>query len=306
MSVQVRPFRRADRDQVTELANAHIAAVVPNASISVQALLSHLEREPGEFIVDPWVVERLTLVAEQRGRIVAAAHLLRYGKDDRVSQSYRGAGEIRWLLCWPAASFWPDAEEAGGALALACLEQLDRWQVDRGYADGTLPVPGVYGVPEQWPHVRTIYERAGFVPEGRTEAIYLGRVADLPRPGPAPLPGLTHRRTVGVNGTRFSVVQDAHVIGYVEVDTTLDAGSRTSRLGGWADIGNLHVEPAYRRKRIGTWLVSLAADWLELGGVARVLDYLTIGESGFDARAAFLGTLGFRELTRTIRGMVRA
>jgi hypothetical protein len=67
-SIQVRPFARGDREQVTTLVNAHIGAVVPNVSVSVQGLLSQLEREPGEFIVDRWVTERLTLVAEQHGR----------------------------------------------------------------------------------------------------------------------------------------------------------------------------------------------------------------------------------------------
>ena len=63
--VQVRPFRRADRDQLTRLVNAHAEAVVPGMSVSVNTVLSSLERQPGEFIVDPWVSERVTLVAEQ-------------------------------------------------------------------------------------------------------------------------------------------------------------------------------------------------------------------------------------------------
>jgi len=33
--VQVRPFRRADRDQLTQLVNAHAEAVVPGMSVSV-------------------------------------------------------------------------------------------------------------------------------------------------------------------------------------------------------------------------------------------------------------------------------
>ena len=75
-SIAVRPFRRSDRDQLTDLLNAHAEAVVPGMSVPVNAVLSQLERDPGEFIVGPWVSERATLVAEQRGR-VAAAHLLR-------------------------------------------------------------------------------------------------------------------------------------------------------------------------------------------------------------------------------------
>ena len=51
--VQVRPFRRADREQLTALVNAHIQAVVPGVSVSVNTVMSQLERDPGEFIVDP-------------------------------------------------------------------------------------------------------------------------------------------------------------------------------------------------------------------------------------------------------------
>ena len=61
-SVRVRPFRRSDRDQLTQLVNAHAGAVVPGMSVSVNTVLSSLERRPGEFIEDPWVSERVTLV----------------------------------------------------------------------------------------------------------------------------------------------------------------------------------------------------------------------------------------------------
>ena len=43
-SVQVRPFRRDDRDQLTQLVNAHAEAVVPGMSASVNAVLSSLGR----------------------------------------------------------------------------------------------------------------------------------------------------------------------------------------------------------------------------------------------------------------------
>ena len=101
--IQVRPFRRGDRDQLTMLVNAHAGAVVPGMSVSVNTVLGSLERRPDEFIEDPWVSERVTLVAEQRGRIAAAAHLLRYYPDDRAGPAYRDAGEISWLLYWPLA-----------------------------------------------------------------------------------------------------------------------------------------------------------------------------------------------------------
>ena len=85
-SIEVRPFHGRDRQQLTDLVNSHAQAVVPGLGISVSALLSELERQPGEFIVDPWVSERATLVAGQNGRVSAAAHLLRYYPDERAGQ----------------------------------------------------------------------------------------------------------------------------------------------------------------------------------------------------------------------------
>src|ERR1700748_1716658 len=126
--VQVRPFRRADRDQLTQLVNAHAEAVVPGMSVSVNTVLSSLERRPGEFIEDPWVSERVTLVAEQAGRVAAAARVLRYFPDERAGVDARDAGEICWLLFWPQVPagnpHWPDATAAAEALMAAGGAQL--------------------------------------------------------------------------------------------------------------------------------------------------------------------------------------
>jgi GNAT superfamily N-acetyltransferase len=299
--VEVRPFRRGDRVQLTALVNAHVQAVVPGMSVSVNTVMSQLERDPGEFIVDPWVAERATLVAEQRGRVVAAAHLLRSGGGEGVGDSYRDAGEISWLLYWPEATYWPDSAEAADAMVSACLAQLRRWGVSRWYADGALPAPGVYGVPEQWPHVRALYQRAGFVHEGHTEVVLLARVDELPRPSMAPLAGLVLRRAVGVNGTRLSACLGDEVVGYIEVETNLGDGGRLVQLGGWADVGNLQVSEAHRRQGVARWLVGQAADWLRLARVERLLDYAWADREDC---LALLGRLGFRELARTARGWV--
>ncbi|MEV0340414.1 hypothetical protein AB0H49_15415 [Nocardia sp. NPDC050713] len=104
----IRSFRRDDRDQLTRLVNAHIAAVIPGVSLSVNTVLSQMERRPTETIIDPWVVERVTLVAEQAGAVVAAAHLLRYGVGSQVSDSYRDAGVLEWLV---AANWDPTGPE---------------------------------------------------------------------------------------------------------------------------------------------------------------------------------------------------
>jgi GNAT superfamily N-acetyltransferase len=308
-SIEVRPFRRSDREQLTQLVNAHAAAVVPGMGVSVNTVLSSLEREPGEFITDPWVSERVTLVARQLDRVAAAAHLLRHYPDER-GKAARDMGAIEWFLFWPEAPagnpFWPDATDAADALMAACIGQLEEWGVTRRQADGELPVHGVYGVPEQWPHISALYQRAGFVHTGHTEIVYLARVADLPRPAVAPVAGLAVRRSVGMNGTRLSAVLGADVIGYIEVEI-FEEGERLSRHGGWADVGNLHVTPGYRRRGVGTWLLGQTADWLRLAQVERLLDYAWLegtdggGQDYADYRA-FLPAVGFRELTRTRRG----
>jgi len=306
-SIEVRPFRRSDRDQLTKLVNAHAEAVVPGMSVSVNVVLRQLERDPGEFIIDPWVSERATLVAEQEHRITAAAHLLRYFADERAGESYRGSGQIRWLVFWPLAPagnpYLPDPRLGAEELIAACVRQLDGWGVAWQGADGALPADGVYGVPEQWQHIRALYQQAGFAHTGDTEIVYLARIGDLRRTA-EPVAGLALRRSVGINGTRLSAVLGTDVIGYIEVET-LAAGERLPRHGGWADIGNLRVTERYRRRGVATWLLGQAAEWLDLGQVARLLAYASLEDSGDASDRAFLAAAGFRELTRTQRGWTR-
>ncbi|WP_328498090.1 N-acetyltransferase [Streptomyces sp. NBC_00414] len=292
---QVRPFHRDDRDQLTELVNTHVAAVVPGLSLSVNTVLSAMTRQPDEFITDAWVAERATLVAEQHGHVVAAAHLLRHRADPEVGEAYRNAGSIDWFVCHPPASFRPDTGQAADLLMAACLARLARWDVRVRYADGSLPAPAVYGLPRPWPHIRAAYERAGFRHTGDTEVLLIAEVADLPPA--APLPGVRADRTVGECGTRFTARSDTRVLGFIEIDTTLDRPERHARGGGLADIGNLHL--AHPVAGLETWLLARAAHWLRLSGVRTLLAY----ESS-DATEAIrrLTSAGFHELTRTDRG----
>ncbi len=293
---EVRPFRRDDRDQLTELVNAHVGAVLPGVSLYVNTVLRQLEREPEEVIVDPWVAERRALVAVEREAIVAGALLLRYAGDDRVSESYRGTGEIRWLVCRH------DSGAAGDALVAAALDALTAWGVRRTYADGTLPALATYGVPDCWPHVAALYERHGFVARGQVEVILVARVAELPAPGAPPVDGLTVQRSVGACGTRFTAVRGGEVLGMIEVESDLTDGGTRSRLAGWSDVGNLLVGEPHRRHGVATWLLAVAAEWLRLGGVERLVAYAKPEQ---EDELGFYASAGFRELTRTRRGWER-
>ncbi|MEO3975052.1 N-acetyltransferase [Streptomyces sp. CAU 1734] len=300
-SLSVRPFHREDRDQLTDLVNAHTAAVVPGAAVSVNTVLTSLERRPEEYIIDPWVAERVTLVAEERRRIVAAAHLLRYRNDPDVGEDYRDTGHIAWFLHTPPEEPAAPGEESGRAaevLMSACLAQLTRWHVRARHADGQLPSPGVQGVPEQWPHVRAVLARAGFVHTGPTEVLSLAAVRDLPAPGPAPVPGMTLRRTLGPLGTRLTARLGGADAGHIELDTTLDRPERHARSGGMAEIADLELPGDAHPELLG-WLLGGARQWLELCGCDRLLTCAYEDEAGeIEAMSGF----GFRELTRTARG----
>jgi GNAT superfamily N-acetyltransferase len=297
-SIQVRRFRRDDRVQLTDLVNAHVSAVMPGVTVSVNAVLNQLEREPGEFIVDPWVAERLTLVAEQRRRIVGAAHLLRYRDDDDVGAQFKGAGEIKWLLFWPPQPYWRSDDDPAAALMDASLAALTRWSSCPLHADGSLPAPAVYGVPDQWPHVAAAYERAGFRHVGPVETILVADVAGLITG--THVPGVTARRSVGVNGTRLTAVEGGAEAGYIEVE--IGVGEARQGRPTVADIGNLEVNEEHRGRGIGRWLVGQAAEWLRLGQVDRVIAY---SQDDDDPCLGFLQRVGFRELTRTRRGWTK-
>jgi hypothetical protein len=117
-------------DQLTDLLNAHLDAVVPGFALPAAYLADRLTRDPGEAIVDPWVVRRRTLVAVERDRVVAAAHLLRYGATPDVGPAFRNVGEIAWLVAWPSA------REAAEAVLAAGLRRL---------ADGGAEAPWLMG-----------------------------------------------------------------------------------------------------------------------------------------------------------------
>lgn len=298
-STVIRPFQRSDREQVTDLVNAHVGAALPGVSVSVNAVMSQLEREPNEAIVDPWVSERSTLVAIESERVIAAAHLLRYADEVRVSESYRNLGEIRWFVCVP------QNESAGDALVGACTAQLTAWQVSRQAADVSLPCPCCYGVPDCWPHLKKLFERGGFRHDGPTEVILAADVRALPEAAGAPFPGVTVRREMGgpvVATTRFSAWLGDEPIGFADIATDLTHGGTLSRLVGWGELDSLYVADAYRRRGVATWLIGHAADWLRLGHADRLIAYCEPAQAGI---FEFANAAGWRELLRTDRGWFR-
>jgi GNAT superfamily N-acetyltransferase len=293
------PFERSHLEQLAPLVNAHISSVIPSWAIPGDYLAGRLERDPGEYVVDPWIAERTTLVGLERERVVAGVHLHRYADDERVAPSYRNAGEIAWLLCWP------DEAAAGRAVLAEALAQLDGWGTRRRVATADLYVPTFHGVADCWPHVGELLRQAGFEPmAGHAETLWCGRLDGLVAEPEPPLPGLAVRRSVANLSTRFTALLDGLEVGIFDVASDLTQAGTLPALRGWADVWSLEVDEELRSRGIGTWLVGQGAGWLSLGGCAHIA--LTVA-GGDEARAAPLyRRLGWRPIARFERAWILA
>ena len=282
----VRPFEYADREQLTGLVNTHVSAVIPGVEVPVERVVAQLHKEPAEIITDPWVAERECLVAVERDAVVAGALLHRYRGDDDVNESWRNAGDIRWLVCSISSV------DAGAQLLSGCLEQFERWDVATRYADGTVPCPGCYGVPSTWPHIRALYEDAGFVGPDHTEQIFAARCEDLLG---HELPGTRVERTIGMFGARFELYDADERIGYFDLGELFADGT-------WCDVGGVYVDDDLDNAlAIRSALYSTAAEWLLLGGVERLLDYYSADVLS-PMYLETLVSLGFTKLVENDRG----
>ena len=296
MSVAVRLFERRDRDQLTTLANLHVAAVIPGVVLSVNALLAQLEREPDENILDPWVAERCCLVAERNHEVVAGALLHRFRADADVGPAYRGTGEVRWLVCKT------DAAEAGAILLREALERMNRWEVTVVGAECGLPALACYGVPDTLPHIRKLLTDADFGEPTRTEIVLAARCDALA--GHA-LEGGSIERTLGLLGARLTLRRDDTELGFIEVSDHSNAMARSSVATRWADVGNLTFANDDYLDLAMAPLLSAAADWLLLGGVTRLVDYWA-HDIHRPEYLAQLERLGFRRLVVNERGFRRS
>ena len=292
MSVTIRDLRRDDRDQLTWLVNLHVSTVIPGVALSTNVVLAQLEREPGEVIVDPWVAERRCLVAVSEHNIVAASLLLRYASGEEVGDAYQGAAEIRWLIGLPGR------REACRSLLDESIGILRGWDPTHIYADGALPAPGCYGIPDSWPHVRRLLVDAGFDGPARTE---LALAAPCARLVGRDLDGVSVRRSVGDPGARLDLERAGSPIGFIEVGEISQALSRSTSALAWTDVGNLSVTPPGTPVEVMPALLSAAADWLLLGGVDRLIAYYAEEVDSPDY-LAILERCGFIRLSTNERG----
>lgn len=297
----IEPFQPDHLPQVQALINTHMGTLVPGWALPEGYIASRLQRDPGEYVVDPWVAARVTLCAIERQRVVAAAHLLRYGAGAEVGPHYHNAGEIAWLLAWP------DATCAADSILLATREQFTRWGVAEAWAlEGCLPAGPFAGLPDAWPHIEAALTGAGYrrnLAIARDEALYGGYLDQIPPPAAPPLAGLTIQRTTGRFGARFIASINGQETGDCDCLSDLTEGGALPALRGWGELAELEVREPWRNRGIGTWLVQHAAAWLRLGGCNRIV--LSVAAEDEAAGAGrFYQRLEWNTLVRFRRGLV--
>lgn len=294
--MQIEPFIPRHLPQVQALVNLHLAAVAPGWGISASHLARHLERDETETVTDPWVIDRKTLCAVEGYRVLAAAHLLRYGDGPEVGDSFCGVGEIGWIVAYPKE------RDALAALLDAAHAQLVAWRVTREYGWGAgLPAGPFGGVADTWPHVIAALQAAGYQPgAAHREALYGGSLLGIPSPGDPPIAGLALRRVVGTFGTRFDVLHGDEEIGHCDVLVDLTHGGAVPAPHSWAELGELEIAEGWRNRGIGGWLVRHAVRWLVLGGAERIV--LSVAADDESAGAGrFYQRFGWNALARMIR-----
>lgn len=300
MTLTIAPVGPEHVPQLQALVNAHLSAVVPGWGYPADFIARRLSANPDEYILDPWVRERETLCALERDRVVAAAHLLRYGAGPEVSPDFQNVGEVAWLVAWP---------EAGAAMAglLAAVHQrMQRWGVRQIYAGNGGPGPLLGGVMEVWPHLIQALTQAGYDSHsGRSEALFGGRLDHLPPPGELPLQGLALGREVGRFGTNFVVRLDDQRLGWCDCRADLTLGGELPAVRGWAELSELWVEAEWRNQGLGAWLVKQAGVYLRLAGCDRIV--LTVDhQNEADGAGRFYQRLGWEVLTRYRKGWHRS
>jgi len=260
------------------LINAHLEMAIPGWALPAEYIAERLTRHPEQYTLDPWVIERQTFFSMEAEQVLAAVHLLRYGDGDDVAPDFRNAGDIAWLL------FAPGAEAAGRELLAAARRQMRQWGVRVTYAwDTGLPIPLCSGIPDAWPHIRSLFADAGFAADGGSEYIFGGELGAVPFPGAAPVDGVCVQPAVSGTETTFVLRDHDGHIGRCECVADLTRDGRLPAFMGWGKLEMLEVEAPWRNRGLGRWLVQHAVAWMREMGCTRIAFSVTPDD---DARGA--------------------
>ena len=285
---KIEPLERDHLPQVMDLVNAHLGAVVPGWALTACYFWERLKRNPAEWVTDPWVAERKSIVGVVNDRVCAAAHILRYGDDTR----WKGTAEVAWLL------FWPRARTAGEAILKECLRQMKAWQVTDQQISGPLPVPVCVGLPHVWPHIGLMLGQFGYSSNADVdESVYGGTLDGIPSPGEPPVEGASIHRDLGKFSTRFVARLEGRDVAYVECVADLTQGGQLPALSGWGELSEVETSEAMRNRGLGSWVMRHALEWLRLSRCSRIV--LSVARDDEEAGAGrFYRRFGWAPLVR--------
>jgi GNAT superfamily N-acetyltransferase len=276
--MEIAPLKPSHLTQLQRLINSHLDAVVPGWALPAAYIEQRLQSHPDQYILDPWVQERVTLAAVEEDRLLAAAHLLHYGNRPPVGEHYRNVMDIGWFLARP------DEPAAGEAILEAAGDYNRQWQVARSYIwDFGLPVR-LSGVPDSWPHIVQALKRIGFSDaNGRVERLYGGPV--IPHVGEIELPvaGLVLEQQTDGMAAAFRAVLDGRTIGHCNSFIDLTHGGVLPAFRGWGELEELAVDVDWQGRGVGAWLVRHAVRRLSLAGCDRLVLTVDLGD---EARGA--------------------
>ena len=285
---KIEPLERDHLPQVMDLVNAHLGAVVPGWALTACYFWERLKRNPAEWVTDPWVAERKSIVGVVNDRVCAAAHILRYGDDTR----WKGTAEVAWLL------FWPRERTAGEAILKECLRQMKAWQVTDQQISGPLPVPVCVGLPHVWPHIGLMLGQFGYSSNADVdESVYGGTLDGIPSPGEPPVEGASIHRDLGKFSTRFVARLGGRDVAYVECVADLTQGGQLPALSGWGELSEVETSEAMRNRSLGSWVMRHALEWLRLSRCSRIV--LSVAKDDEEAGAGrFYRRFGWAPLVR--------
>lgn len=288
---EIRAFQPQDLPQLTQLINMHISLLIPTWSLPSDLILSRLETNPDEPVIDPWVVERKTLCGFVGENLVAAAHLLRYGESELMNKSYHRRGDFAWFV------FDPEFEAEAKTFLEACHEQMKAWEVKSlSTWDSGLYIPCAVGISDNWPHIGKLFYEAGYRPKPeRAEAVYTGdlhALYTLPRKNSS---FLIHRRRMdGLIRQQISLGTDK--IAYCEITTNI--WRNKPALAEWVELAEIWVRDDYHRQGIGRFLLQEVAPYLFMLNAKSIVFSVAINDERAGA-GAFYQSFGWKAASRS-------
>jgi ribosomal protein S18 acetylase RimI-like enzyme len=290
---EIRAFQTQDLPQLTQLINQHISMLIPTWGLPSDLILSRLESNPDQPMIDPWVMERKTLCAFVGEQLVAAAHLLRYGKDETVAENHRGIGDIAWFF------FYPEHQPEAVVFLEACHQKMRQWEVTKLSAwESGLSIPCLTGIPDKWPHLLALFYEAGYWPNPeRAEAIFGGGFETiLALAKQEPKGKLLIQDMESLKRYSLQTITDEEM-GFCLFDAKLPR--ERPALESWAELCEISVEEAWRRRGVGRFLLQEMVSYLVAYGIKNIV-FSVVQDN--DAAIAFYRNVDWNAISRSQDG----